>query len=380
MIDECIYRDLMRVYGSLTYRIVESIFKPSMRLYLRVNTMYISRGELIDRLRSRGIEVYSDPYVVDAVYIPLRGPNRVEDTGRGILVDRFAAESIMLGANLYAPGVIRYDEFSIDDILTVYAPNNMVVANVRAVVSSKELKNMRRGLVAVNINPLYYAPPIRDLEEYSMGLFYPQSLPAILTTHIMDPGPGDLVVDMNAAPGGKTSHIVQYTRGLSRVVAFERNNRKAMRVYETLKRLRLYINVVIIPADSRYIDTLFRLYDRVDRILIDPPCTGLGVRPKIAIGKRCSDLRNSYLYQRQFFTPAYTSLRRGGRLIYSTCTLTMMENEYNMYYLRNKYGLKPVDLGWIPYADKVYYDDIVAYRFHPLNNDMNGYFIAVFEK
>ncbi len=380
MIDKCLYKELMRVYGSLTDEIIHSIHTPPKRLYLRVNTMYTTRGELIDKLREKNIEVYPDPYIDEAIYISLKGPNRIDTSGKRVVVNRYAAESIMLGANLYAPGLAYFDEFKVDDLLTIYAPNNKPVANARAVVSSRDAKKMKKGLIAININPLYYAPPIRELDEYREGLFYPQSLPAIITTHLLDPRPGELIIDMNAAPGGKTSHIVQYTKGMGRIVAFERNVSKALKVVETLTRLRLYINTVVLPFDSRYIDTILVLNDKADRVLIDPPCTGLGVRPKIYIDKKCIDLRNSYLYQQHFFTPAYRVLRKKGRLVYSTCTLTLLENEYNASILVEKYGLNSIDMGWIPYADKVYYADIIAYRFHPISYDMNGYFIAVFEK
>ncbi len=379
MISDCLIDDLRRVYGSLTSSLIDAIHKPTSRLYLRVNTLYISPGELVDRLRSGGLEVYRDQYVPEAIYVPVRGPNRVRDTGVYIYVDRFAAESLMLGANLYAPGIIRMDDFKRGEIATVKAPNGLIIANVEVIVDSSRARRMKHGLVAVNVNPLYRAPPIRDLPEYDQGLFYPQSLPAMITVHALDPKPGELVVDMNAAPGGKTSHIVQYTRGRARLVAFERNNRKALQVYSTLKRLRLYINALIIPMDSRYIDTATLLIGKADRVLIDPPCTGLGVRPKISIDKKCRDLINSYRYQRQFFTPAYRVLRRRGLLVYSTCTLTFMENEGNASYLVEM-GFEPVDLGWLPYADRVYYGDLVAYRFNPLNPVVNGYFISVFRR
>lgn len=380
MIDECLYKEISRVYGSFADRIVDAIYKPMSRLYLRVNTMYISRGELVDSIRARGLDIYPDKWVPDAVYFPVKGPNKIDENVSRIIVDRFAAESIMLGANVYAPGVIHMDDFGKGDKLVVYSPTGIPVANAEAVVSSREARRMRRGIIALNINPMYAAPAIRDLPEYEQGLVYPQSLPSIITGHVIEPFPEGLFIDMNAAPGGKTSHVVQLSRGGMRVVAFERNTRKIGQVHETLKRLRLFINTVLLPLDSRYIDTVLRLRGRADRVLIDPPCTGLGVRPKILVDKNCRDLINSYRYQRHFFTPAYRILAKGGRLVYSTCTITLLENEENIHYLVEEYGFEPVDLGWLPYAEKTYYKGVVAYRFGPLTSDLNGYFIAVLEK
>ncbi len=234
MIDECLYNEISRVYGSFTDRIVDAIYKPMSRLYLRVNTMYISRGELVDSIRARGLVIYPDKWVSDAVYFPIKGPNKIDENAPRIIVDRFAAESIMLGANIYAPGVIHMDDFRKGDKLVVYSPTGVPVANAEALVSSREARRMRRGVIAVNTSPMYRAPPIRDLPEYEQGLVYPQSLPSMITGHVIQPFPGGLFVDMNAAPGGKTSHVVQLTRGRMRVVAFERKTRKIGQIYKTL--------------------------------------------------------------------------------------------------------------------------------------------------
>ncbi len=377
-IDAKVYSSLNRVYGSLTREILKQILFPSKRLYLRVNTMKITRDELLEKLREKNIDIHPDPHVDEAIYIQLKGPYKIPLLDKTIIVDKYATESIMIGASLYRPGIIKYDKFNKGEEVTVLAPNYRPVAIVKTIVSSEKLKYMRRGIVGETILSMYRAPPIRDLPEYSKGLFYPQSLPAIITTKILDPKPGELVIDMNAAPGGKTSHIVQLSRGACRVLAFERNTKKAEVVRKTLARLDLYKNVLILPLDSRYIHIDLELVGKPDKILIDPPCTGLGVRPKIEITTQYKDIVNSYLYQRQFLNTAKKIASKETIIVYSTCTLTWEENEGNILYAVRKLGMKTIDLGRIPYADKVYYNDIVVYRFNPLKPiDLNGYFIAV---
>lgn len=379
-IDECLKEKLKRVYGSLTRSLIEKIMEPSKRLYIRTNTFYISPGELKDLLRNKGLEAKRDPYIEEALYFELKGPNKIPLLDKKIYVDRFAAESIMIGADLYAPGIRMYDDFSKGEEITVIAPNNEPIAIVEATVSSNKFKYMKKGLVGKNMLSIYRAPPIRSLEEYKKGLFYPQSIPAMITSHVLDPRPGELIADVNSAPGGKTSHMVQLSRGMARILAFERNKRKAQQVADTLIHLRLYLNTIIIPQDSRYIHVDLGLVDVFDKVLIDPPCTGLGVRPKIAVDKTCRDLKNSFMYQRQFFNVARHILKENGLLIYSTCTLTLEENEENIKYAIERLRFQSVDIGWIPYAEKVYYDNVVGYRFTPLSNDMPGYFIAVLRK
>ena len=378
--DKYVYRSLCRSLGSLCRSVIDAIFRVPRRLYLRVNTTIVSRDQLLDLLRSKGIDVHPDPYIDEAIYILLAGPYRIEVLDKKIIVNRHAAESIMMGANTYAPGVIDYDYFKQGETITIMAPNMRPVAIGVAAVDSDALKKMKHGLVARTIKSVYRAPPIRDLPEYRAGYFYPQSLPAMMVARLLDPKPGEVIVDMNSSPGGKTSHIVQLTRGAARVLAFDRNTGKVERVKETLVRLRLYRNVVLTPADTRYIDIDLLGENIADAVLIDPPCTGLGVRPKIEIRTSRADLINSYQYQRQFFKPAKAIVKPGGRIIYSTCTLTYEENQGNILYAIRTHKFQCVDLGNIPYAEKLVFDNCTAYRFGPHIEDMPGFFIAVLKK
>ncbi|MET1159661.1 MAG: PUA domain-containing protein [Thermoprotei archaeon] len=170
-LDEKLLFELSRVYGSLTRSVIEKLAYPPSRLYLRVNTIKISREELISKLRNKGIDVLPDPYVEEAVYIPVKGPFTIEDTGKRIHVDKYAAESIILGAYVYAPGVIAYDEFEKDDLVTIMAPNGEAIAVARAVIGSRELKKIKQGIVGVTIKSKYYVPPLRELDEYKSGFF-----------------------------------------------------------------------------------------------------------------------------------------------------------------------------------------------------------------
>ncbi len=367
------------VYGSLFRELLLRLTRPCKRHYLRVNTLAVTRGELLDILRLKYPEYRfgEDKYYNDAVYITVKGPYRVPIVEKKIVVDYKAAESIMLGAPLYRPGILSYDEFSLGEEVNIISPNGIVVALARTAVSSFKIRYTRRGIVAEPIISMYKLPSIREMEEYREGLFYPQSLPSIAVTHILNPQPGETILDCCASPGGKTTHIIQYTMGQAKLIAIDRSRPKIMRIIDTISRLKLPRNIFVHIGDSRYIDKDLPGM-QVDKALLDPPCTALGVRPKIIFNRTLNDLFNTIAYQRQFFKPLYNVLRKGGVLVYSTCTLTYQENEENLLYAL-KLGFRTLE-GKIPYADKVYIGDAVAYRFHPFNNDMNGYFIAILVK
>jgi len=377
-IDKELLIELSRVYGSLTNRVVEKLFTPSKRYYMRVNTLLITPGELIDIFREKyGIKLYQDPFVDEAVYIIVQGPYNVPVVDKKIVVDKNAAESIVLGANVYAPGVINYDDFRKGEEVNIVAPNGKIIALAVTEKSSDELKSIKKGVIAKTIKSLYKLPPIRDLEEYRAGLFYPQSLPAMLVSKIIKPKPREIIIDCCAAPGGKTTHLIQLSRGLAKIISIDRSIQKVLKIVENIKRLRQPENIHFHVGDARYIDLYYPLL-KADKAIIDPPCSALGVRPKISIDKTFKDVINNSRYQIQFIKAVSRVLKHGGLLVYSTCTITFLENEY----IAKKalgYGLKTVEVQ-LPYANKVYYGGIIAYRFDPLTNDINGYFIVVFKK
>ncbi|MET1159662.1 MAG: RsmB/NOP family class I SAM-dependent RNA methyltransferase [Thermoprotei archaeon] len=185
---------------------------------------------------------------------------------------------------------------------------------------------------------------------------------------------------MNASPGGKTSHIIQLTRGKALVVAFDRSIKKIETLRNTLTRLGLYTNVVLLPMDSRYSDLDTLLANKADKVIVDPPCTALGVRPKLLFDRSVEDILVLSKYQAQFLKTAVRIAKKGGLIAYSTCTITFQENELNTIQVIDEYGLESIDLGFLPYSEKVKYRGLIAYRFSPLTSDMPGYYLSILRK
>ncbi len=380
--EESLVRELRRVYGSLTEVLINKLKNPPRRLYMRVVTTRAEREEVLRLLRSDNVLAHPDPYTPEAIYVEVEGPFEIQcESDKEIIVDDKTASSLLLGANLYRPGVVKTPVFNPGEKLLVVTRTGIPVACVETIVSSRELYRMKRGLVAKNISSPYRAPRITETRAYTAGLIYPQSLPSMATIHALSPKPGELIVDMNASPGGKSSHIIQYTRGKSRLVSIDRNEKKVALLKETLIKLGLDLNNVAIPGDSRYIHIDLNLENRADRILIDPPCSNLGVRPVLKQDKTIRDVENLVEYQKQFLKAAYHVVKKNGIVVYSTCTLTLRENEENIRYAVEELGFTSVELEKpLPYSEVVKYKGIVGYRYSPLSHDMPGYFIAVLTK
>ena len=382
-LDYQLYNYLLQYFSeSELERIFESIRRPPNRYYVRVNTLKTSPEDLMRTLRDRSIDFYPDEHLPEALWFPVKGPNKVPTARKYVLADKKASESVYVGANLYVPGVVKMDEeVRKGDEVNVIAPNGEVVAFGIAEVGSDDIKNVRRGIAVRTIVSVYGMPKVREMREYEMGLFYDQSLPAQWVGRVIDPKPNEVIVDMNAAPGGKTSHIIQLSGGKAIVHAFDRSEGKVNELIETLSRLGMDGLYRVEVRDTRYLD-IDRpdLVGSADKVLIDPPCTDMGVRPRLFDVKTMDLVRAMSNYQRQFIRVAWKLLKPGGILVYSTCTIPPLENEDNIAYAESL-GFEVVDIS-IPNAsggliDK-YRDSVV--RFYPHIHDTPGFFIAKLRK
>ena len=375
-------KSLRRVYGDDIYKFFEAIQRPSSRLYVRVNKLKIGVDELIKSLKDRGFEVYRDEYVEEAIYFPVKGPNKIPSARKVVIADKQASESVLLGSHLYAPGIVKADDFSKgEEINVVTQYTGRVIAYGIAVMDYDEVIRRRRGLAIKILKSLYEAPRIRELPEFKLGYIYPQSYPAIITSRFLTPQEGDVIVDMCAAPGGKTGHLVELSNGKAAIYAFDHSKSKLQRMIEELRRLGHLNKVKIYKADSRYLDVDYS-WLKPNKVLLDPPCSALGVRPKVYDKKSYSEVINNVNYQWQFMKVALGIVRKGGLVLYSTCTVTCEENEEIIERAIRKLRAEPIRIDF-PRASRgvcgLEVDDYVI-RFHPHVHDTTGYFIALIKK
>ena len=165
-----------------------------------------------------------------------------------------------------------------------------------------------------------------ELPIYQKGRVYLQSLSSMLPALALAPRAGADILDMCAAPGGKTSQICALTGGSAHVTACEMNGPRAEKLAYNLRKLGAG-NVNIMRVDARRLDDFFRF----DQVLVDAPCTGSGtVR---AGDKRAAEritpkiLGRVTRSQAQLLDRALTVLKPGGTLVYSTCSVLPAENE-----------------------------------------------------
>lgn len=161
---------------------------------------------------------------------------------------------------------------------------------------------------------------------YAKGAITPQSRASQRVARAVDPQPGERVLDLCAAPGGKTTHLAALMGNQGEIVAVERNPQRAKALQRQCDRL--HATAVKVHVEDAKALTREGLHGTFDRILVDPPCSGLGTlqaHPDLrwrATPKAIELLRRE---QEEIVATARELLKPGGRLVYSTCTLSPRE-------------------------------------------------------
>lgn len=307
-----------------------------------------------------------------------------------------------------------YNRELIDMFMKMFSPAEcleFVEANEQPrplVIRTNTLKTRRRDLAqaliqrGVNLDPLakwskvglkiYDSPvPIGATPEYLAGHYMLQSASSICAVMALAPQLNERVLDMACAPGGKTTYIAQLMKNTGSIVA---NDLKKQRLKATVANLhRLGVkNTSVSCYDGRKVPTLFKGFDRV---LLDAPCTGMGViarDPSIKTQKTEKDVLRLAHLQKELLLAAIDAVdaksKTGGYILYSTCSVMVEENESVVDYALRKRCVKLVDTGldhgkpgFTRYQQQRFHPSVnLTRRFYPHVHNMDGFYVAKFKK
>jgi 16S rRNA (cytosine967-C5)-methyltransferase len=250
---------------------------------------------------------------------------------------RVAREGVELPDDVHAAGaavrhshpewIVRlwWDALGAEDTRALLAANNEPAESVLRVntlvpVSDAELPPGRREGEALVLDAPF---DVGGSELFARGAITPQSRGAQRVSLVVDPQPGERVLDLCAAPGGKTTHLAALMGGEGTVVAVERHEGRAGALVQTAARMGAH-NVVVVHGDGRADLEHPELQLPFDRVLVDPPCSGLGtLRSNPDLRWRMTPEIVERLVEEQdaLVAAARARLKPGGVLVYSTCTI-----------------------------------------------------------
>ena len=184
---------------------------------------------------------------------------------------------------------------------------------------------------------------VKTLDIYNEGKIYLQSLSSQLPPLFLEPKENEQILDMTAAPGGKTTEIAALTNNGALITAVEKNKIRADRLKYNIEKQGAK-KVSVLNVDSRRLDEFFMF----DKILLDAPCSGSGTLSKETINDFNEDLlTRSIKFQKELIEEAIKHLKVNGELIYSTCSILKEENEEILNYIlkkNNNIEITPLDL------------------------------------
>ncbi len=224
---------------------------------------------------------------------------------------------------------------------------------------------------------------------HEAGLYYIQEPSAMAVTELLDPRPGEKILDLCAAPGGKTTHIAGRLQGKGFLLSNEIHPARARILSQNVERMGIG-NAVVSNEDSK--NLTLRFPEFFDRIAVDAPCSGEGMFRKDEAARlewTPEHVNNCAVRQEEILNNAADMLKPGGRMVYSTCTFSPEENEqviekfllnhpeFSVEVMENRPGLSQGRPDWSKTGLK---DLKGTFRIWPHKAEGEGHYLAVLKK
>ncbi len=230
---------------------------------------------------------------------------------------------------------------------------------------------------------------IGNTVEHSLGYFYVQEAASMIPPLVLEPKPGEIILDMCAAPGSKSSQIAQYMENEGILIANDYQYIRLQPLGINLQRMGIRNSIMTLMEGRFFKNSNIEF----DRILVDVPCSGTGTIRKSLKTLRIwnpNAVKRLAGQQRQLLDTAFSILKEKGTLVYSTCSLEPEENEGVVDFLLNKYDnakLEEIKLdikrssAVLEFEGNEYNSEIRrCLRIWPQDNDSEGFFVAKLRK
>ena len=308
-----------------------------------------------------------------------------------------------------------YSEFLAEKLFSLFSPSEAFAffeANETprpVVIRTNTLRTHRRDLAQALINRGVTLEPVGKwtkiglqvfesqvplgaTPEYLAGHYILQAASSFLPVIALEPQEHERILDMASAPGGKVTHIAALMRNTGCIFANDSNKERAKALIGNIHRLGAK-NTIVCNYDAREFPKVMGGFDRV---LLDAPCSGTGViakDPSVKTNKTSQDFLRLPHLQKQLLLCAIDSVdhssKTGGYIVYSTCSITVEENEQVVQYALNKRpNVKLMDTGigfgkegFVSYMNKKFHPSMKeTRRFYPHAYNVDGFFVAKFKK
>jgi len=225
--------------------------------------------------------------------------------------------------------------------------------------------------------------------EFILGIYYMQSLSSMLPALVLGPTENDTVLDICAAPGSKTTQLAEMMKNKGTLIANEVSMDRLKSLVFNIDKMNL-VNVGVMHGKGELLSGLFE--NQFDKILVDAPCSALGIVQKKGEVSNWWDIRKAESIsdlQLRLLVAAVKMCKSGGEIVYSTCTLTLEENECVINKVLKKYPVELISFelpvqsreGFTSYKGENFDKSLLlTHRILPWEAESEGFFIAKFRK
>ncbi len=223
--------------------------------------------------------------------------------------------------------------------VTLHVDENKIATDKFLEILREDGINCERGYYMEQAVVLSQGAQVQNLPGYEEGWFFVQDESSMLPVLCAGIQPGNKVMDLCSAPGGKTVHALCCLGGKGQLIARDVSEEKVNLIRENVVRMG-YPNVVCECRDARKPDKKNK--GTADVVLADVPCSGIGIigrKPEIKY-RALNQIKTLLPLQREILDQAVELLKPNGTLIYSTCTINQAENEDNVQWMESELGLK----------------------------------------
>ncbi|CAD7927229.1 unnamed protein product [Amoebophrya sp. A25] len=235
--------------------------------------------------------------------------------------------------------------------------------------------------------------PVGATPEYLGGQYMIQAASSFVPVLALNPQQGESILDMAAAPGGKCTHIGQMMQNTGTLYVNEFQKQRLSSLMGNIHRLGL-TNTVVMNYDGRDLKDVLPVHS-LNRVLLDAPCSGAGIvarDPSIKSKRNIQEFEQTAQLQKQLLLTAIDlcDAKKDGIVVYSTCSVSVEENEMVVDHVLRKRNVKLVDFrsevafgvpGFTSYRGKEFHKSVeLTQRFYPHRHNMDGFYVAKFQK
>ncbi len=284
------------------------------RRYGHAGTVKLVNGVLRNLARGKNEINYPDPGKDPVGYISIRHSHPKWLVRRWLAEYGFeGTEALCRANNLPATNTVRVNLLKTSEELLLFQLEKLGI-------------KARKGKYAKHCLHLEGFFSLGKMESFRQGLFQVQDESSILAGQAVNPTPGSRVIDVAAAPGGKSTHLAQIMQNKGEIIAIDVHEHKIKLIRQNCRRLGVEI-VQPLLVDARDLPESYNQW--ADYVLVDAPCSGLGVlrrRPDARWRKKEEQIYELAELQKQILDSVAAAVKPGGVLVYSTCTITEEEN------------------------------------------------------